>query len=214
MAQCEFIRKTGLQVEFSPSEQPYSNPRTAIFDITQNNHFYVTSTRSAFGQDGIDPNDTNPLLAETDENISGEKALINDIFRIVHDFFGHAKEGLGFRSAGEENAWRGHATMYSPLTRRALVTELRSQNCWVNWGPHGDTNRTAGMDDTVFAEQKLGLLPEWVAWEGAADPVEESVAVPVEQPTLIPIQTPAKASSWGWVAETLTFWMGSCMGRR
>jgi hypothetical protein len=104
MVQWEFIKKTGLKVEFSPSEQPYPNPRSAILDITQNNHFFVASTRSAFGQDGIDPNDTNLLLRETDEIISGQVAFINDVFRIVHDFFGHAKECLGFRSAGEENA--------------------------------------------------------------------------------------------------------------
>jgi hypothetical protein len=125
MAQWEYIKKTGLYVEYNPTEQPYPNPRSAILDITQKNHSYVKSTRGAFGMDGIDLDDTNPLLAETDEVISGERALINDIFRIVHNSFGHAKEGLGFRSAGKENTWRGHATMYSPLARRALATELR-----------------------------------------------------------------------------------------
>lgn len=164
MDQWQFIKPTGLYVEFSPSEQPYPNPRKAILDITENNHFFVTPTRSAFGSDkSIDTNNPNPLLAETDEIISDRPALINDIFRIVHDFFGHVKEGLGFRAAGEEVAWLRHATMYSSLARRALATELRGQNCWVNWGPYGDANRKAGMDDTVFAPQKMGLMPEWVS---------------------------------------------------
>ena len=73
-------KKTDLKVEFSPSEQPYVDLRSAILDITQNNDFLVTSTREAFGQDGIDPNDTNPLLRETDETISGQVALIKDVF--------------------------------------------------------------------------------------------------------------------------------------
>jgi hypothetical protein len=162
MEKWQFIKRTGLHVEFSPSEQPYPNPRKVILDITENNHFFVTATRSAFGADKpLDVNDLHPLLAETDELISDQPALVNDIFRIVHDFFGHVKEGLGFRAAGEEDAWRSHATMYSPLARRALATELRGQNCWVNWGPHGDANRKAGMDDTVFAPQKMGMMPEW-----------------------------------------------------
>ncbi|KAH4182371.1 hypothetical protein HBI81_247910 [Parastagonospora nodorum] len=182
-AQWQFIKRTGLHVEFSPMEQPYANPRKAILDISENNHFYVNSTRGAFSSDeqgsalALEQDDPNPLLVLTDEIISGQAALLNDIFRIVHDFFGHAKEGLGFRAAGEDNAWRGHATMYSPLARRALATELRGQNSWVNYGPYGASNRKAGMDDTVFAPQKLGLLPEWVAWEGAADEVVQPSAV-------------------------------------
>lgn len=115
--------------------------------------------------------DPNPMLVLTDEIISGQPVLLNDIFRIVHDFFGHAKEDLGFRAAGEDNAWRGHATMYSPLARRAPATELRGQKSWVNYGSNETSNRKAGMDDAVFIPQKLGLLPEWVAWEGAADEV-------------------------------------------
>lgn len=182
-AQWQFIKRTGLQVEFAQTNQPYTNPRKAILDISENNHFYVTSTRGAFGSNEQGSNlalerddDPNPMLALTDEIISGQPALLNDIFRIVHDFFGHAKEGLGFRAAGEDNAWRGHATMFSPLARRALATELRGQNSWVNYGPYGASNRKAGMDDTVFAPQKLGLLPEWVAWEGAADEVVQPSA--------------------------------------
>jgi hypothetical protein len=88
----------------------------------------------------------------------------------VHDFFGHVKEGLGFRAAGEENAWRGHATMYSPLARRALVTDLRGQNCSVNRGPYGGL-RTAKLAWTTRSmhRRNLGLMPNWVAWEGSED---------------------------------------------
>jgi hypothetical protein len=158
LAQWQFVKRTGIHVEFAPTEQPYHNPRKAILDITENNHFFVTSTRGAYGTSStLDDSDPNPLLALTDEIISGQPALINDLFRVVHDFFGHVKEGLGFRAAGEENAWRSHATMYSPLERWALATELRGQNCWVNWGLYGAQNRKAGMDDTILAPQKLGL---------------------------------------------------------
>ncbi len=53
----------------------------------------------------------------------------NDMFRAVHDVFGHAASGRGFDPHGEEAAWLKHSTMYSPLARRALTTETRGQNC-------------------------------------------------------------------------------------
>ncbi|MEU2665961.1 hypothetical protein [Micromonospora sp. NPDC007220] len=53
----------------------------------------------------------------------------NDMFRAVHDVFGHAGSGRGFDRHGEEAAWLKHSSMYSPLARRALATETRGQNC-------------------------------------------------------------------------------------
>ena len=47
-----------------------------------------------------------------------------------------------------------------------MTVETRGQNSWVNYGPHGETNRTASAADTVYADQKIGLLPEWVSEEG------------------------------------------------
>jgi hypothetical protein len=162
----------GLKVEFidyAKTGDPYGNPRNAILDVVENNHMWVFSTRDGFGTDAtFDPSD-NPLLAETEFEISGQKALVNDLFRVVHDYFGHVKEGVGFRADGEENAWRAHSAMFSPLARRALTTETRGQNSWVNYGPHGENNRTASPEETHFADQKIGLLPQWVSEEGVND---------------------------------------------
>lgn len=172
MAQWEAIKKHGkLKVSFIPhgSPDPYAaSPRLATEDIHKNNHMWVFPTDSGFGSSEADVSH-NPLLHETNEIISGKKARVNDIFRIVHDYFGHAKEGVGFRADGEENAWRSHSAMYSPLARRAMTTETRGQNSWVNFGPHGENNRKANTEKTVFADQKTGLLPEWVHTEGHHD---------------------------------------------
>lgn len=180
MAQWDAIKRTGLKVEFMPPGVDYyaASPRLATEDVRNNNHLWVFSTREGFGTDpatghAYKPNvKENPLLAETGETISGQPALANDIFRIVHDYFGHIKEGVGFRADGEENAWRSHSAMYSPEARRAMTTETRGQNSWLNHGPHGEKNRTASTADTVFADQKIGLLPDWVVNEGAHDPVQ------------------------------------------
>jgi hypothetical protein len=85
------------------------------------------------------------------------------------------KNGVGFRARGEEGAYQAHAPMYTPLARRALASETRGQNSWVNYGPHGEHNRTANAgpydaetnpDGTYYADQKTTLLPSWVSEEG------------------------------------------------
>lgn len=169
LAQYADILKTGLTVEFIQGEDPYAaSPRLAILDVVENNHLWVFPTTDGFGSGGLDVSD-NPLLEETAYKISGRTALANDIFRVVHDYFGHIANGVGFRADGEENAWREHSAMYSPLARRAMTSETRGQNSWVNYGPHGEKNRTASAADTTYADQKTTLLPEWVSEEGAED---------------------------------------------
>ena len=168
--QYKAILDTGLKIEvidFEKDGDPYAqSPRMAIEDIKNNNHFWVFPTSAGFGSDdAFDPED-NPLLAKTEFELNGKPLVVNDVFRIVHDYFGHAKEGNGMRADGEENAWRGHAAMYSDLARRAMTTETRGQNSWVNFGPFAEQNQNAMAGETHYADQKIGLLPEWVTTEG------------------------------------------------
>jgi hypothetical protein len=171
------VDKTGLKVEPIPAgmEDPYAaNPRLAAKDVAENNHLWFYPTESGFGssaQGGIDMA-SHPMMQPSGETLNGKPLLNNDLFRIVHDVFGHLKEGYGFRAAGEDNAWRSHAAMYSDLARPAMTTETRGQNSWVNFGPHGESNRTANGANTVFADQKVGLMPEWTMRDrGSVDPV-------------------------------------------
>lgn len=173
IAQYRAVIDSGLQVEFidfAKQGDPYAaSPRLMTEDVRNNNHMWLFSTRDGFGSDAEFDQIDNPLLAETEFTISGQKALVNDLFRVVHDYFGHVKEGVGFRADGEENTWRAHSSMFSPLAQRALTTETRGQNSWVNYGPHGETNRKAGAAETHYADQKVGLLPQWVSEEGRRD---------------------------------------------
>ena len=161
-----------LKVEFIQPGQadPYAvSPRLATEDVHQNNHLWVFPTSSGFGGNQEFDASHNPLLAESGEQISGQPAKVNDIFRVVHDYFGHIKEGNGFRADGEENAWRSHSAMYTPLARKAMTSETRGQNSWVNYGPHAKINRKADAAQTVYADQKTGLLPDWAVTEGHHD---------------------------------------------
>ncbi|MFE2101577.1 hypothetical protein [Streptomyces sp. NPDC059468] len=74
---------------------------------------------------------------------------VNDMFRAVHDVFGHCGTGRGVDRHGEEAAYRKHALMFSPLARKALATETRGQN---------HAMIAAGGE---FQPQKVAILPKW-----------------------------------------------------
>lgn len=118
---------------------------------------------------------TSPLLADTglewgfgSPDGPKRKVLANDLFRAVHDAFGHGLEGAGFRAQGEENAWQAHVRLFTGSAVGAITSETRGQNSWLNYGPYGESNQTAKVEDTHFADQKTGLMPEWTWTEGRA----------------------------------------------
>jgi hypothetical protein len=80
-----------------------------------------------------------------------------------------ASEGtLGFQDPrGEENAWVAHSQLFTGPALKALTSETRGQNSWLNFGPHGEHNRTASLEDTIFADQKTGVMPSFTWTEGA-----------------------------------------------
>lgn len=175
MGQYESMLSQGVKPYFITGEDPYkASPYLALLDLEQNNRLGVFPTTKGFGtSENFDPKD-NPLLRPTEYKISGKPALANDIFRAVHDYYGHYKPGAGFRASGEETAFQSHSGMYSPLARRAMGSETRGQNSWLNFGPYGEQNRTANIDDTIFADQKTGLMPRWAVEEGSATAVDRS----------------------------------------
>jgi hypothetical protein len=171
-AQWDEIEKSGLKVEFmkpGPDGKfvdPYAkSPRLAIEDIEKNNHLWVFPTKAGYGHKGSGVGDarpmSHPMLGDSGVVIDGHPLVHNDLFRIVHDYFGHGKEGVGFRATGEDNAFRQHRSMYSKDAQRALTTETRGQNSEVNFGPHAEKNKGASGADTIYADQKAALMPEW-----------------------------------------------------
>jgi hypothetical protein len=68
----------------------------------------------------------------------------------------------------------------------AITSETRGQNSWLNYGPHGESNRTAAVEDTVFADQKTGLMPEWTWQEGRAADMDGGLAETAALPALDP----------------------------
>jgi hypothetical protein len=134
----------GVKIEFVDTD-PYvktidgvevPDAQAMMKDVMENNRLKVYKTAD---------DQVHPILSKD----------ANDKFRAVHDYFGHAASGRSFQGDGEEAAWISHSMMFSPLARRAMTTETRGQNSWVN---------KFGLDENgrpfKFAEQKAGLLPD------------------------------------------------------
>ena len=118
----------GVTVEVT-KEDPYAKAADMMKDANQG-RFKVFSTAST-GEHPFFSNDE------------------NDMFRAVHDYFGHAATGRGFDPHGEEAAFRSHFAMFSPRARPAMATETRGQNSVLNYGDKKG----------AFPEQKVATLP-------------------------------------------------------
>lgn len=202
LEQFEHILEAGYRPQMHQFEsEPYASSRQAIASIRDTKTLKVLSTDLNFGQRKVTDADIkeNPLLAMTKyKDINGVPMRVNDVFRFVHDFFGHSERGNSFGPLGEENAWDVHARMYSPNARRAMTAGTRGQNSWVNFvhGENIEINRKRDMarrleregkiaeaaeirktiPKTTFAQQKIGLLPEWASkFDDQLTPIEREM---------------------------------------
>jgi hypothetical protein len=162
-----------INLEKADNVDYVSTPWNAMRDIRANKRMGVFPTDDGFGSSADFDPANNPLLADTglrwpSGSLYGpvKRVLANDLFRAVHDAFGHGLEGSGFRAQGEENAWQAHVRLFTGSAVGAITSETRGQNSWLNYGPNGEANRNAKVEDTVFADQKTGLMPEWTWTEG------------------------------------------------
>jgi hypothetical protein len=162
---------------FDKNSDPYdSKPFNAMRDLRENKRMGVFSTAAGYGPDDDFNILDNPMLRDTgmkwpfgSPNGPKETVYANDLFRAVHDAFGHSLEGSGFRGRGEENAWQAHVRLFTGDAIKALTSETRGQNSWLNYGPFGEKNRTASVAETIFAKQKVGLMPSFT-WEERRSP--------------------------------------------
>ena len=120
----------GIGVEVTDKD-PYSGPSGLFNDLFHDRRMKVLATRTT---------GSHPFFSDDE----------NDMFRAVHDVFGHAATGRGFDRHGEEAAFQAHSRMFSPLAQRAMATETRGQNA-------------ALITGGGFAAQKIALLPRQLA---------------------------------------------------
>ena len=169
MAQWQYVIKSGLNVEpyLETTGEPYKNSGELFADVKDNNHMFFYLTSNGFGSAS---NEDHPLLKKSGVILAGIELVYNDIFRIVHDYFGHCIYGFQFGLKGETNAWQSHLAMFhSRAARRALTNETQGQTSWFQAGRHlrrtDGTLPRKGEDDFIplqnrpFAEQRVQVLP-------------------------------------------------------
>lgn len=165
--QYQAIEAAGFRVEpWAEKGEPYASSAEMMKDVAENKHLWFLPTNAAFGSgDSI----AHPMLAPAGVKIGDRELLANDLFRAVHDFFGHTQQGFQFGPRGEFNAWKSHAKMFSAGAQGALAAETLAQNAWVNFGPHlrdaagkiapkGEPGHVPPQD-RPFAEQKAFVAP-------------------------------------------------------
>jgi hypothetical protein len=130
-------RGLGIDVEISVRD-PYPRATEMIADLRDHGRLRVHSTVA-----GGNPH---PFFT-ADEN---------DLFRAIHDAFGHAATGSAFDRDGEEVAWRMHSCLLSPLASAALATETRGQTSARVWSDTPDR----------FPVQKVFILPAHLRDDG------------------------------------------------
>ena len=163
------LQQAGYTMEpWTGKGQPYANSAQMTADVQNNKHLWFFPTAAGYGEGA--PPVAHPMLEDSGVTVNGQPLLQNDLFRAVHDAFGHAKEGYEFGPRGEYNAYLSHSQMYSPEARPAMASETLGQNSWVNFGPH--MRNEAGeliqkgqpgflaAPERPFSEQKAVILPE------------------------------------------------------
>jgi hypothetical protein len=152
-AQYETMVAAGIQIEpWSGKGEPYKSSTEMMADVAKNKHLYFLLTDQGFGSSAGPEN--HPLLESTGIKVGGRELVYNDLFRAVHDYFGHTQQGFQFGPRGEFNAWKSHSTMFSDEAQGALAAETLAQNAWVNNGKH-----LRRPDGTVPAKGEEGYIP-------------------------------------------------------
>lgn len=133
-AQYEVLVAAGYSIEpWMEEGEPYGVDSNAVReDVLNNKHLYYLRSKSATGE-----NNEGELTAEnyipfesSGIVINGDDVLLNDLFRAVHDIFGHVMVHNTFSPQGEYNAYKTHAVMYSEAAQKALFMETVVDNAW------------------------------------------------------------------------------------
>jgi hypothetical protein len=188
--QADLLLNAGYKFELSTKERGYNSSSEMIKDVKDNKHIFIDPSSENFGTTREFNQDNIGLADSGYKDINGNPLTNVEVIRAVHDVFGHAKFGTQFGAIGEENAWRVHMSMFSPEAQKALTATTRGQNSWVNFGKHmrkdGEVIKKGekgymSPTERPFAEQKIGLLPEWTTDNSYGD------TVTINGKTIIPV---------------------------
>jgi hypothetical protein len=138
--QYEFIISKGLNVvRHDGVGEPYPNSKEMLRDIRENNTLKFLPNDVAFGEGGTDISENIGLQPSGIKLADGYELTNSEVFRVVHDYFGHGILGNEFGAIGEENATLQHLDLYSDEAAPAVIFQTRGQNSWVNFSGVNDS---------------------------------------------------------------------------
>jgi hypothetical protein len=147
---------------------PYRSHRHLIEHVCATGTLYVYLTRTGFGP--APGTGDHPMQAPAGISARGVELCHNDVFRVVHDAFGHVLLGNSFDIRDEFAATYAHLGMYPEEVLPVLFTEQIGQICWFFCGPHlaDRTGRLRKPGDPAYLpppkrpypEQKVFLFPQ------------------------------------------------------
>lgn len=181
--QWQAMQEAGIKAEpWEGKGEPYKDSAAMMKDVRENKHLWFFPTDdNSFGEakTSLAARD-NPLLENSGVKVNGHALLNNDLFRAVHDYFGHTAEGFEFGPRGEYNAYLAHSKMFSEEAKPALAAETLAQNSWVNYGKHlrradGSIPERGDADfkplaKRPFADQKSVVIPPHLLSESGHNP--------------------------------------------
>lgn len=144
-SQFEELVRAGVDIRpWVRSGQPYDRAQDLFREVRQTGTLYVYLTRRGHGDDASsDRNEvtpprpqSHPMTSLTGIRIGNRDLMYNDLFRAVHDAFGHVMEQVNFSIEGELLAAREHAQLYSKSAHSVMLSETVGQICWFYAGPH------------------------------------------------------------------------------
>jgi hypothetical protein len=186
----DLTRVHGIKVEaWTASGQPYANSAEMCADIRDNAHLYIFTGGDlpeshplapvAISTPRHAPDTCHALWTRADWKAYFGEWTYNEIFRAVHDYFGHYLSGFGFSARGEWNTALFHARRFSVAALPALMCETVFQSAFVNFGAHmrQATRAANGLERHAlippasdfylkpsarpYAEQKAFKVPEY-----------------------------------------------------
>ena len=154
LQQYQAILDAGITVQPWPGPgQPYRGSADLCTSVRSTGvlHVFLTSAGHGPGRTVV----AHPMLEPSGIVVDGVEFSHNDVFRAVHDIFGHVMPDNSFSARGEFKASFCHMRMYSDDVHPVLFTEQTAQICWFFFGPHGDTD-----GQRPYPEQKVFEFPQ------------------------------------------------------
>lgn len=149
---------------FLGTGQPYSSSYDMFDQVLNSHHLFVFT--------GGDMPANHPLAEQSGIVVDGVDFTFNDVFRAVHDIYGHCAISASFSASGEEKAYQEHRRWFTGLAQLALQTETQAQTCWFWYGRHlrradGSIPKRGEPDyieprNRPYAEQKANLVARYL----------------------------------------------------